>query len=39
MFANFTKLGAVSFQLNVGTNISKKSVKSKIAITSALKDT
>ena len=39
MSANTLKLGTVSFQLNVGTNISKKNVTSKIAITSALKDT
>ena len=39
MSANITKLGTVSFQLIVGTNISKKSVKSKIAIKSAVKDT
>ena len=39
MSANNLKLGTVSFQLNVDTNISKKNVKSKIAITSALKDT
>ena len=39
MSANITKLVTVNFQFNVGTNISKKSVKSKIAIKSALKDT
>ena len=39
MSANITKLVTVNFQFNVGTNISKKSVKSKIAIKRALRDT
>ena len=38
MFADITELDTVNFQSHVGTNISKKSVKSKIAIKNALDD-